>query len=182
MRIPILTFGAIASVLTINSVLADTTVTSKQYVDTTRQATIPAAGVNAEANGGGVSVVTYTKAGAGVIGERGIFDPETGWENGEIASGHEGDLLDAGSILPGVMQMKETIREIQNNMDLPRTTVAYKTCTEWVAGMPHSDNNCLLWALDDKNVYGGCTTRQDCDGRCKMCVDGACVLDPNCQA
>ena len=51
-------FGTIASVIAINSVFADTIVTSKSYVDTTRQATIPVAGTNE--NTPGSTVVTYT--------------------------------------------------------------------------------------------------------------------------
>ena len=181
MRIPILTFGAIASVLTINSVMADTVVTSRNYVDT--QDALKQNKITAGTTG---SVVTYngTQNGQTQFSERAIFNPETGWddENGEIVSGHEGDLLDAGSIFPNLVGMGNAIQEIENNMDLPKTTVAYKTCTEWVANAAQTDENCLLWALDDKNVYGGCTTNQDCDGRCKMCVDGACVDNPNCQA
>ena len=86
--------GAIASVIAINSVFADTIVTSKSYVDTTRQATIPAAETNIETPG--VSVVTYTDT-AGTIGERGIFNPETDFDgqNNTIAPGHEGDLVTA---------------------------------------------------------------------------------------
>ncbi len=76
MRIPILTFGAIASVLTINSSFAtSSTVTSRDYVDTQdalKQNKIPAAGTNASTPG--ETVVTYTTTGNGVIGERGIYD------------------------------------------------------------------------------------------------------------
>ncbi len=173
-----LLFGAIASVIAINSVFADTIVTSKSYVDTTRQATIPAARTNA--NTPGETVVTYTNT-AGTIGERGIFNPDTNfdYETNEVATGHEGDLVTAESIFPAVGGLYQ---QIEQATDLPKTTVTYKTCTEWVANAAQTDENCLLWALDDKNVYGGCTTKQDCDGRCKICVDGACVIDPNCQA
>ena len=159
MRIPILTFGAIASILTINSVMADTTVTSKQYVDTTRQATIPVTGTNA--NTPGTTVVTYTGT-AGQIGERGIFNPETdfNFQNNTIADGHEGDLVTA-DIYPAVGNIYIELQEIQNNMpdfdDLPETTVTYKTCYQEVNG------ECILWNLSDKNVYGRqCQSRSDC--------------------
>ncbi len=66
-------FGTIASVIAINSVFADTIVTSKSYVDTTRQATIPVAGTNEDEPG--ETVVTYTGT-AGQIGERGICNNE----------------------------------------------------------------------------------------------------------
>ena len=90
-----LSFCVIASVLSINAYAVSATVTSKDYVDTTRQATIPASGTNSETPGD--TVVTYTST-AGTIGERGIFDPENDfdYENNEIAEGHEGDLVTAG--------------------------------------------------------------------------------------
>ena len=177
--------GAIASVIAINSVFADTIVTSKSYVDTTRQATIPAAETNIETPG--VSVVTYTDT-AGTIGERGIFNPETDFDgqNNTIAPGHEGDLVTAG-IFPDVGQMYNQIQEIQNNMpdfdDLPETTVTYRTCTEWLDGAAHTDQNCILWNLSDKNVYGKCATNNDCssvdcswrgDGAWARCNNGSC--------
>ena len=163
--------GAIASIIAINSVFADTTVTSKTYVDTTRQATIPASGTNAATPG--TTVVTYTNT-AGTIGERGIFNPETDFDgqNNTIAPGHEGDLVTAG-IYPAVGRMYNQIREIQNNMpdfdDLPETTVTYKTCTEWLDGAAHTDQNCILWNLSDKNVYGWLDCTNNPDGRYPSC-------------
>ena len=204
MRISLLTIGAIASILSINSVFATTsTVTSKDYVDAAdalKQNKIPATGTNA--NTPGSTVVTYTDT-AGAIGERGIWEgflPDAdsdlvavgalqGDANTVIVRDILGLPLGARGIYDGSTTYDSstdadklvTASVVQNVSDnMPRTTVAYKTCTEWVAGMPHSDNNCLLWALDDKNVYGGCTTYQDCNGSCKMCVDGACVEDPDC--
>ena len=101
MRISILAFGAIASVITINSVLAtSSTVTSKDYVDAQdalKQNKIPATGTNASTPGD--TVVTYTST-AGTIGERGIFNPGTDydWDNYEVVEGHEGDLVTASSM------------------------------------------------------------------------------------
>ena len=174
--------GAIASIIAINSVFADTIVTSKSYVDTTRQATIPASGTNA--NTPGETVVTYTDT-AGTIGERGIFNPETDFDlqNNTIAPGHEGDLVTAG-IFPDVGRMYNQIREIQNNMpdfdDLPETTVTYKTCTEWLDGAAHTDQNCILWNLTDKDVYGKCRNHSDCDWMDSQCTGdsaGTCNRD-----
>ena len=147
-----LLLGAVASIIAINSVFADTTVTSKTYVDTTRQATIPAAGTNA--NTPGSTVVTYTGT-AGQIGERGIFNPETNfdWDTNEVASGHEGDLVAAGSIFPAVGDLYQ---QIEQATDLPETTVTYKTCYQEVNG------ECILWNLTDKNVYGRCLSSADC--------------------
>ena len=101
MRISILTFGAIASILTINSVLADTVVTSRGYVDT--QDALKQDKITAGTTG---SVVTYNGAqnGQTQFSERAIFDPETNfdYENNEVATGHEGDLVTAESIFPAV--------------------------------------------------------------------------------
>ena len=171
-----LLLGAIASIIAINSVLADTVVTSRNYVDTqvaTKQNKIDATGANFT-NG---SVVETTST-PGVVTQRAIFDPGTNfdWDTNEVASGHEGDLVTA-DIYPAVGEMYNQIQEIQNNMpdfdDLPKTTTTNKVCTEWVAGQAQTDANCLLWNLTDQTVYG-CLARgalcrtnsQCCNGRC----------------
>ena len=143
MRISILSIGAIASILTINSVFADTTVTSKQYVDTTRQATIPATGTNAATPG--TTVVTYTNT-AGTIGERYICDADTE-ENGDC--GGE-DLVTASAL-----------HNATNN--LPTTITTNKTCVGWLDGQPNTDENCILWELVEQDVYGRCTKNSDCN-------------------
>ena len=149
--------GAIASVIAINSVFADTIVTSKQYVDTTRQATIPVAGTNE--NTPGSTVVTYTGT-AGQIGERGICDSDAE-ENGDC----DGDNLVTRDLLGQAT-------------DLPETTVTYKTCTEWLDGAAHTDQNCILWNLRDADVYGRqCNNTSDCNDRFGdyyRCVNGIC--------
>ena len=66
-------FATIASILSTGAFAVSATVTSKDYVDTTRQATIPASGTNSATPGD--TVVTYTST-AGTIGERGICDAE----------------------------------------------------------------------------------------------------------
>ena len=67
-----LLLGAIASIITINSVFADTTVTTKDYVDSqvaTKQTKIDVTDANFT-NG---SIVTYTDT-AGTLGLRGVWD------------------------------------------------------------------------------------------------------------
>ena len=134
-------FATIASILSINAFAVSATVTSKDYVDTQdalKQNKIPAAWVNYDENGGGESVVTYTDA-AGVLGERGICD--TGMSDCD------------GNSLVTSDRLHDT---------LSTTTVTYKTCYEW-SGTPHTDANCILWNLWDKNVYGDqCSTYQEC--------------------
>ena len=96
-----LLFGAIASIIAINSVFADTTVTSKTYVD--NHDALKQDKITAGTTG---NVVTYngTQNGQAQFSERAIFDPETNfdYENNEVATGHEGDLVTAESIFPAV--------------------------------------------------------------------------------
>ncbi len=138
MRIPILTFGAIASILTINSVIADTTITSKNYVDAAdalKQDKIPQAGTNASTPG--TTVVTYTST-AGQIGERGLCQD---LENDDCDDSH---LVTTSAL----SQMAETIVN-----EIPTTTTTTRSCAEW-SGTPHTDENCVLWNLIDQTVYG----------------------------
>ena len=86
-------FATIASILSINAYAVSTTVTSKDYVDTTRQATIPASGTNSATPGD--TVVTYTST-AGTIGERGIFDD---WSVIIEANNLQDNLVTAGALL-----------------------------------------------------------------------------------
>ena len=164
MRIPILTFGAFASVLTINSVMADTTVTSKTYVDTTRQATIPAAGTNR--NTPGSAVVTYTGT-AGQIGERFICDADAE-DNGYCNDDNlvTLDLLD--SQISGLNDQMDNFDNYVSEQitNLPETTVTYKTCYQEVNG------ECILWNLTDKYVYGKCRNDSDCDWMDAQCDSG----------
>ena len=160
MRIPILTFGAFASILTINSVMADTTVTSKQYVDTTRQATIPATGTNAATPG--TTVVTYTGT-AGTIGERRICD----------AFGIDLNLCDNDNLVQ-VDALSYFAPRLTANV------VTTKNCVEW-SSSSHSDENCLLWDLQDTPVNSYmCRTDADCGNSTGSscgdhCVEGKCI-------
>ncbi len=100
-----LLLGAVASIIAINSVFADTTVTSRNYVDT--QDALKQDKITAGTTG---NVVTYngTQNGQAQFSERAIFDPATGFdENQEVVSGHEGDLVTAGLIIPVVSNIME---------------------------------------------------------------------------
>ena len=177
MRISILTIGAVASIIAINSVSADTTstVTSRGYVDAvvaTKQPKIPAAGTNAATPG--ETVVTYTSTGDGTIGERGIFNPQADfdWDNNEVATGHEGDLVTA--------DIYQQVGYLYNNMNnpLPTMAVTKKTCYAW-SGKTHTDENCLLWNLTDKYVYGcDCSCGDvNAEGHATCNSDGTCNYD-----
>ena len=133
--------GAVASIIAINQVFADTTVTSKQYVDTTRQATIPAAETNIETPG--VSVVTYTDT-AGQIGERWILEPTEDYADAN-------ELVTAGWV-------SEVADSVTN-----RIITTKKKCYQYIEKAPATDANCLLWRLEDQTVYGRCSDDDDCD-------------------
>ena len=182
MRISVLTIGAIASILSINSVFATTsTVTSKDYVDAAdalKQNKIPATGTNASTPGS--TVVTYTST-AGTIGERGIFDWGTDTEidifgNTVTTQGHEGDLVTADDFVSMYNEVGDRVR----------VTTTNRECTEWVANAAHTDANCLLWRLIDQPVYSygiWCQTNVDCsslacfNGGSSVCVIANHVCD-----
>ena len=132
--------GAIASVIAINSVFADATITTKNYVDTTRQATIPAAETNIETPG--VSVVTYTDT-AGTIGERGIYDEDIYAEGGEYNSS---DLVTAG-VLDSVVE------EIYMS-NQPTISTSKLVCMD--------SPDCTLWVVDNQTAKGECRKSGTC--------------------
>ena len=169
MRISILAFGAIASVITINSVLAtSSTVTSKDYVDAQdalKQNKIPATGTNASTPGD--TVVTYTST-AGTIGERGIFDGTNGYDSS----------TDADKLVTADVAYRAT-ECVYNSM--PNIY-----CTEY-----DSNNNCLLMGVGepsyncDEPWYGTvrCTVDADCPGydpnngcHSEVCNNGICGI------
>ena len=143
MRISVLTIGAIASILSINSVFATTsTVTSKDYVDAAdalKQNKIPATGTNAATPG--TTVVTYTGT-AGQIGERGIFNSKTDLrytsEGYFVRQGNENKLITAA--------------------DLPRPK------EEYIQGLECADENCTLWNVSYRPVFifDYCNSDSDC--------------------
>ena len=161
MRISVLSIGAAASIIAINSVCADTTtstVTSKQYVDTTRQATIPAAYTNEGTPG--ETVVTYTDT-AGTIGEREIL--ASIYDYDYTVPEHRDRLVSAGALDEAIKQKK-----------YGAYNVAQRVCTEWVAGQAQTDANCLLWDLVPVNInYEKCFENHDCAGNA-CCVHNVC--------
>ena len=106
------------------------TVSSKAYVDTsveTRQEKIPATIPNNTHIG--VSVVMYTEAGDGEIGERQIYDGTNNY-----TSGHANKFVTA-SALKGSFT------------NLPTMETSKLTCANQSAG-------CTLWTIVDQQVYG----------------------------
>ena len=179
MRISVLTIGAIASILTINSVMADTTVTSKQYVDATvatKQNKIGATGANF--TNGSVVETTGTE---GVVTQRGIFNPATDTETGplgdvHVASGHEGDLVTAGDVMNGLTYAIDSAYAFRRHIH-----PIDNYCIEYVANAEHTDANCLLWVLANQTdaPVQRCQTNADCGNpegnHCGiLCVSGMC--------
>ncbi len=158
MRIPILTFGAIASVLTINSVIADTTVTSKQYVDAEvakKQDIIESAMVNS----GTVpnrpwedeltSVASYDDENGLVANEYGILTQEL-IDNAEMMmSNYFGELAYGSPELANADKAVPTVAavavEFESLYDFKQNKM---TCAGWPDGVAQTDENCWLW---DKN-------------------------------
>lgn len=133
-----LLFAAIASILATGAYATSATVTSKDYVDTQdalKQDLIDATDQDFPAG----SVVETTNEN-GAVTQRGICNA--------IADGH-GDCMVDFLVTRDLLQ--RATNSVENN--LPTTTVTYKTCVEW-SGTPHTDENCLLWQLTDKDVYG----------------------------
>ena len=151
-----LLFTIIASVLTLNAYATSATVTSKDYVDTQdalKQNTIPATGTNSSTPGS--TVVTYTGT-AGTIGERGICN-DSDEDDGENKKEKNDEKDCNGGDLVTVNQLDDQINT------LPTTVTKTSVCYEWVANAAHTDANCLLWQLVDRNVYGRCGNHADCD-------------------
>ncbi len=206
MRISILTIGAVASIIAINSVFADTIVTSRQYVDTTRQATIPASGTNASTPG--TTVVTYTNV-AGTIGERGICNNE---ENDDCAPNDlvtVRELDDAVSNNMPIYSVNAGPGRVVVYGDIPNSfdargiydgSTTYDSITDadklvTASVVQNVSNNlptktvttrtcyqflngdCILWELQDTSVYGSqCNTASDCGSHC-YCINHMCNCD-----
>ena len=106
------------------------TVSSKAYVDTsveTRQEKIPT--TNPNNTNIGVSVVMYTEAGDGEIGERQIYDGTNNYTSGDANK-----LVTASALIGSVT-------------NLPTMETSKLTCANQSAG-------CTLWTIVDQQVYG----------------------------
>ena len=171
MRIPFLTFGAIASILSINSVFATTsTVTSKDYVDAAdalKQDKITAGTT------GNVVLYNGTQNGQTQFTGRAIYDDY----DVTIDGTNSDNLVTAGALLQATAYIYDDIYDVMPDFDdLPETTVTYKTCVGW-SNEFHNDNNCILWDLSNAKVYGKCHSSSDCNGSCVACVNGQCIED-----
>ena len=137
MKISYIAIGAIASVLTINSVMAagENTVASKSYVDARddlKQDLIPESGVNIDANGIGDTVITYTDT-EGVIGERNIYDGENDYDEDDDA-----DSLVTAGVIADFASAVENIT-IENTVLSP-VNHSLQSCSS-------GDTDCDLWTI-----------------------------------
>ena len=164
--------GIISAIIGTAYAVGENTVTSKSYVDAmdaTKQGIIPVTGTNASTPG--TTVVTYTGT-AGTIGERAIFDYETGWDEGWVAEGHEDELVTAEAM--GEVVSDVVITEISNMQDGQEPVRVVKTTC---ANSP----DCTLWTMQDVVVQKlQCETVSDCSsfpcmgGQTRDCVGGMC--------
>jgi hypothetical protein len=166
--------GIISAIIGTAYAVGENTVTSKAYVDAmdaTKQNTIPATGTNASTPGS--TVVTYTGT-AGTIGERAIFDYETGWDEGWVAEGHETDLVPAEAMSEAINGMiSDSLNGLESSQEPVR--VVKTTC----ANSP----DCTLWEMQDVVVQKlQCETVSDCSNsgvgcrapQIRGCVGGMC--------
>ena len=162
--------GLMAAIVSNNSMATgENTVTSKSYVDAQdalKQNKIPATGTNASTPGD--TVVTYTST-AGTIGERGIFNSETGYDNdGGIDEDHENDLVPAGEMSNYVGHALDNFENSLEPVRVVKTTCANSpTCTLWEMQdvIVHKISNSDSWE---------CLENTDCSGG-KRCEDHQCV-------
>ena len=170
--------GAIASIIAINSVIADTVVTSRGYVDAADA--LKQDKITAGTTG---NVVTYngTQNGQAQFSERAIFDPATGLDgNDEVVSGHEGDLVTAGLIIPGVNQLYQQITDLGEQIPqdgfYQQRAMTPPTCAETA-----SNGDCLLWSIGSviyvfsPNDWGGvCSLDGETCRDASTCCGGGC--------
>ena len=175
--------------------LSNEYITTKSYVDAKvalKQDEIPAAGENIENVGVGDSVVTYT-ATTGTIGERGIFDLDNDYDydNHEVYEGHEDDLVPAtayayiesllGGIEDNLIYAYDSLYgvPVPDLGNLSQSTGVYKTCTQYIPNAAQTDANCLLWDLNNRNVFGCAANDDTCNtnGECctNFCDNGTCA-------
>ena len=200
MRISVLTIGAVASMLSINSVFATTsTVTSKDYVDAAdalKQDKIPVAETNIETPG--VSVVTYTDT-AGVIGERGIYDggkfgkdddrlttvygveemidtmSPTGTANTVVMYKNDGNIGGERGIYDG-----STTYDSSTDADKLVTASVVQNVSNNLPTVTTSKMTCVdapdctLWTVADRTVYGSCIGGQQSCGTSAAECSGLC--------
>ena len=178
-----LLLGAIASVIAINSVFADTIITSQSYVD--NHDALKQDKITAGTTG---NVVTYngTQNGQAQFSERAIFDQATGFdENGEVASGHEGDLVTAGFIVPVVDNLAQgpanTVAMYNRKGYLGDSRGIYDGSTTYNSSTD-ADKLVTASALQGglENVSNNLPTKTVTHRICTSWIDGQSHTDANC--
>lgn len=207
-----LLFTAIMSILTLNAHATSATVTSRDYVDAQdalKQDLIPEAGVNAEENGGGESVVTYTDE-EGVLGERGICEDSTDNCNqadiatfglvGDVATNINNNMeTNINTNINNAVDYLINVNNNNNDITNMANTLTSQSLTPVVVQSPLAcakmeNNDCVLWSIGGSAIVhklDDCKTDQDCpncdsgfmkrcdDGLCK-CIYGACSTASDC--
>lgn len=157
MRISILTIGAFASIIAINSVFADTTVTSKQYVDTEvakKQNIIETGLVSVDANTQPLSaVVSYDTENDIVGNEYGILTQEIVEDWGVDCSTIHCNFDSTESArfdraIPTVTAVKTALEQDYNMLQAEIISLTRKVCAGWPDDIPvaqRNNTNCWLW-------------------------------------
>ncbi len=146
-----LLLGAVASIIAINSVFADTTVTSRQYVDTevAKKQNIISTGLVGIDNNSNLlpALVSYDSESDVVGNEYGILSQAVvdSWEYSgpECLSMHCNDVENYDKVIPTAQAVTEALNHAQEF-----TSQYYQskmTCAGYPDGVPHLDENCWLW-------------------------------------
>ena len=159
-------FAGIIAAITMGNAMAtdENTVTSKSYVDARdelKQNKIPATGTNASTPGD--TVVTYTST-AGTIGERGIYDSGIAIDKqGQIVSGHEGDLVPASEFVPAVIDIHN---DIINNITSVNNSITdvNNSITNMGNSITNITNQMNAQTLESVNVQLPLTCANSCAG------------------
>ena len=145
--------GAIASIIAINSVFADTTVTSRQYVDTEvakKQNIISTGLVDFENNWDGhheindmPALVSYETE-TGVVGNKYGIITQSNVENWsfECDSFNCGPMEEADYLIPTAAAVKSGYSSLYNDIMGKQDKM---TCAGWPDGVTQNDANCWLW-------------------------------------
>ncbi len=143
--------GAVASIIAINSVFADTTVTSRGYVDTEvakKQDIIESAMIPQTTDkllqDTLPSIASYDDEDGLVANKFGILTyPQLAWSETQLM--YTFDLTDSQD-LAFADRVVPTAAAVQDSLyTLYKTKANKMTCAGWPDGVQHMDENCWLW-------------------------------------
>ena len=170
--------GAVASIIAINSVFADTTVTTRDYVDTNFQTKIPVG-----THGANNSVVTYG-ANAGDVQERLIIDSTSdNWWSDDVIKVYttSGLLMDDSTKTFGLYSLNATDEQYENAL-LPAKYINYAFKHKQYAITPGTTGSVAIFngadsrggsQFTERAIYDGSTTYDATTDADKLITAGA---------